>query len=215
MDIGQRRRTAEYCKTGCNFPLICSRFVREELPSELGGIILSASNEHTNGKRRSVMRGFILFVAGILVGLAVEAAIAQTQSRGIVGMNHVALSVPDLDQAVAYYTKTMGFPEAFRSRDEKGQTTLVYVQISRNTFVELQPANAQRPPGMNHFGLHVENMAAAINMFKQRGANVSESRVSPTKAILANITDLNGVRIELAELPPESQHRQAMERWKQ
>jgi len=51
-------------------------------------------------------------------------------------------------------------------------------------------------------------------MFKQRGANISETRVSPTKAILSNITDLNGVRIELAELPPESQHRQAMERWK-
>ena len=160
------------------------------------------------------MRGFCLFVAGILVGLAVQAAVAQNQNRGIVGLNHVALSVPNIDEAVAYYTKTMGFPEAFRSTDEKGQVALVYVQISRNTFVELQPANPQRPPGINHFGLHVENMGAAIAMFKQRGANVTESRVSPTKAILSNITDLNGVRIELAELPPESLHRQAMERWK-
>jgi len=57
-------------------------------------------------------------------------------------------------------------------------------------------------------------MAQVASMFKQRGANISETRVSPTKAILSNITDLNGVRIELAELPPESQHRQAMERWK-
>ena len=45
-------------------------------------------------------------------------------------------------------------------------------------------------------------------------AEVDPIRVSPTKAILSNITDPNGVRIELAELPPESQHRQAMERWK-
>ena len=160
------------------------------------------------------MRGFFLFVAGIAVGLAVQSAVAQNQNGGIVGLNHVALSVPNVDEAVAYYTKTMGFPEAFRSKDEKGQTTLVYVQISRSTFVELQPANAQRPPGINHFGVHVENMSAATAMFKQRGANVSESRVSPTKAILANITDLNGVRIELAELPPDSLHQQAMKRWK-
>jgi len=160
------------------------------------------------------MRGLCLFVAGLLVGLAVQTVIAQNQNRGIVGLNHVALSVPNIDEAVAYYTKTMGFPEAFRSTDEKGQIALVYVQISRNTFVELQPANAQRPPGINHFGLHVENMGAATAMFKQRGANVAETRVSATKAILANITDPNGVRIELAELPPESQHRQAMERWK-
>ena len=162
------------------------------------------------------MRNFVLFVMGIAVGLAVEAAVAQNTSpnKGIVGMNHVCLVVPNLDEAVKYYTKTMGFPEAFRSVDEKGNVTLVYVQISKNTFIELQPANAQRPAGMNHFGLHVENMASAISMFKQRGANVTESRVSPTKAILSNLTDLNGVRIELAELTPESSHRQAMERWK-
>jgi catechol 2,3-dioxygenase-like lactoylglutathione lyase family enzyme len=162
------------------------------------------------------MRGTFLFIAGIVVGLAVEAAVAQNTSpnKGIVGLNHVALSVPNLDEAVKYYTRTMGFPEAFRSVDDKGNVALVYVQISKNTFIELQPANAQRPAGINHLGLHVENMAAATAMFKQRGANVSETRVSPTKAILSNITDPNGVRIELAELPPESSHRQAMERWK-
>ena len=160
------------------------------------------------------MRGPFLFIAGILVGTAVQVVVAQNQNRGIIGLNHVAISVPDLEQAVGYYTKTMGFPEAFRSFDEKGQPTLVYVQISRNTFIELQPSNAQRPPGLNHLGIHVENIGAATAMFKQRGANVTEARVSPTKAILANITDPNGIRIELAELPPESLHRQAMERWK-
>lgn len=162
------------------------------------------------------MRNFVLFVMGIAVGLAVEAAVAQNTSpnKGIVGLNHVCLVVPNLDEAVKYYTKTMGFPEAFRSVDDKGNVTLVYVQISKNTFIELQPANAQRPAGMNHFGLHVENMASAISMFKQRGVNVTESRVSPTKAILSNVTDPNGIRIELAELTPESSHRQAMDRWK-
>ena len=169
---------------------------------------------YKNLKKGDAMRSLFLFVAGIVVGLAVQSAVAQNPNRGVVGLNHVALSVPNIDEAVAYYTKTMGFPEAFRSKDEKGQVTLVYVQISKNTFIELQPANPQRPPGINHFGVHVENMQAATAMFKQRGAMVSETRVSPTKAILSNITDPNGIRIELAELPPESLHRQAMERWK-
>ena len=161
------------------------------------------------------MRGLAIFITGAAVGLA-AGALAQntTPNRGIVGLNHVALSVPDLNKAVEYYTKTMGFPEAFRSVNAQGEVQLVYVQISQNTFIELQPANAQRPPGINHFGLHVENMGAATAMFKSRGANVLETRVSPTKAILSNIIDPNGVRTELAELPPESSHRQAMERWK-
>ena len=161
------------------------------------------------------MRGLALFVAGTVVGLAVSAvAQNQTPNRGIVGLNHVAISVPDLDKAVAFYTKTMGFPEAFRSTNAQGEVQLVYVQISQNTFIELQPANPQRPPGINHFGLHVENMPAATAMFKGRGANVLETRVSPTKAILSNVVDPNGIRMELAELPPESFHRQAMERWR-
>ena len=158
------------------------------------------------------MRGCMLFLAGIVIGVAGQTAVAQ--NVGLVGLNHVAISVSDLNAAVAYYTKTMGFPEAFRNLDEKGQPTLVYVQISKNTFIELQPANPQRPPGLNHLGIHVENMAAATSMFKQRGADVSETRVSPTRAILANITDPNGIRIELAELPADSEHRKAMDRWR-
>ena len=161
------------------------------------------------------MRGLALFVAGTVVGLGVTAfAQSQTQNRGIVGLNHVAISVPDLDKAVEYYTKTMGFPEAFRLKNAAGEVQLVYVQISKNTFVELLPANAQRPPGINHFGVHVENMAAATAMFKERGAAVGETINSGTKAILSNIIDANGIRMEMAELPPESLHRQAMERWR-
>ena len=162
------------------------------------------------------MRGAFLFIAGIVVGLAVEAAVAQNTSpnKGIVGLNHVGIAVPNLDEAVKYYTKTLGFPEAFRSVDDKGNVALVYVQISKNTFVELQPVNPQRPAGVSHFGIVVENMPAATAMFKQRGAKVDDIRTSATKAILSNITDLNGIRIELAELTPDSEHRKAMDRWK-
>src|ERR1700733_6525407 len=122
------------------------------------------------------MRGAALFVAGALVGLAATAG-AQNQSpnHGVVGLNHIAISVPDIDKAVEYYTKTMGFPEAFRINNAQGQLQLVYVQISKNTFIELLPANAQRPPGLNHFGVHVDNMAAATAMFKARGGDVKDT----------------------------------------
>src|SRR5262249_56540774 len=64
-----------------------------------------------------VMRGIALFIAGTLVGLAAS-AVAQNQSpnRGIVGINHIALAVPDVEKAVDYYTKTMGFPERSEER---------------------------------------------------------------------------------------------------
>jgi len=161
------------------------------------------------------MRGVALFIAGAVVGLAAS-AVAQNQSpnHGIVGINHVALAVPDLGKAVEYYTKTMGFPEAFRVKNAAGQVQLVYVQVSQNTFIELQTVNAQRPQGIYHFGVVVENMPAAVAMFKERGAAVGETANSATKAVLNNIIDLNGVRMELLELPPDSLHRQAMDRWR-
>ncbi len=81
-----------------------------------------------------VLRGLGLFVAGAVVGLtATTFAQNQTPNRGIVGLNHVGLSVPDLDKAVEYYTKTMGFPEAFRFVNASGQVQLVYVQAPRRS----------------------------------------------------------------------------------
>lgn len=161
------------------------------------------------------MRACMLFVAGLTIGVTVQALAAQnmTPNRGLIGLNHVGIAVPNLNDAIAYYTKTLGFPEAFRSLDEKGQPRLVYVHITRNTFVELQPGNPQGPAMINHLGIQVEKMQPVIDMFKKRGVDVSDSRVSPTKAVLANITDPNMIRIELAELAPESQHYQAIQKW--
>lgn len=52
--------------------------------------------------RGGAMRRLLYFGAGILVGLAIQAATAQNPNRGIVGLNHVGISVPNRDQAVAY-----------------------------------------------------------------------------------------------------------------
>ena len=159
------------------------------------------------------MRGLSLFVGGIAVGLAVQMAIAQSRNQNIVGVNHVGIAVPDLDAALTYYTETLGFPEAFRIANDAGEIALIYVQVSENTFVELQPVNDNRPAGLNHFGVHVGDMDAAISMFRARGSEVQDSRVSSTHAVLSNILDPDGIRMELSELPPASLHWQAMDRW--
>jgi catechol 2,3-dioxygenase-like lactoylglutathione lyase family enzyme len=160
------------------------------------------------------MRGAMLFAAGLVLGLTVHTAMAQSASSGVVMMNHVGINVPNIAEAVTYYTEKMGYREAFRVNDASGQPRLVYMQISRNTFLELNPANAQRPAGFTHYGLHVENAAAAVAMFRKRGATVSDTNTSDTKAVLANITDPYMGRIELAELTPESLHQKAIQSWK-
>ena len=159
------------------------------------------------------MRGVMLYAGGLLTGLAVQVGIAQP-ANGVVMMNHVGINVPNIAEAITYYTQKMGYREAFRANDEKGQPRLVYMQISRNTFLELNPANAQRPAGFTHYGLHVENAKEAVSRFRKNGVVVTETNVSDTKAILANITDPYMGRIELAELTPESLHSKAIQSWK-
>jgi catechol 2,3-dioxygenase-like lactoylglutathione lyase family enzyme len=161
------------------------------------------------------MRGLMLFVAGVLCGLAVQTTMAQNDTAGVV-VNHVGLSVPSIPDAAAFYKEKMGFREAFRNSDAQGNPTAIYMQVSKNTFIELQQANAQRPAGLNHFGMEAANIKAAVAFFKQRGATATEPGPPSgfSHAILANVTDLNGLRIELAELGPDSLQRKAMDSWK-
>jgi len=156
----------------------------------------------------------MLFLVGLVTGLAVHVGMAQNANRGVVMMNHVGINVPNIEEGVKYYTEKMGYREAFRVNDEKGQPRLVYMQISKNTFLELNPANAERPAGFTHYGLHVENAGEAVAMFRKRGVTVSDTNTSDTKAVLANITDPYMGRIELAELTPESLHFKAIQGWK-
>ena len=64
--------------------------------------------------------------------------------------------------------------------------------------------------------MEAANIKAAVAAFKQRGATATDPGPPSgfSHAILANVTDLNGLRIELAELGPDSLQRKAMESWK-
>ena len=160
------------------------------------------------------MRGIVLFLTGIAVGLAVQTGIAQ--KRTDVYINHVGVAVPSVPDALAFYTQKMGFREAFRQTSADGKLVSAYVQVSKNTFIELQEANAQRPAGVSHFGMAVDSIEDAVKMFRAGGATASDPGAPSafSHARLAGVTDLNGVRIELAELTPDSLQRKAMDSWK-
>jgi catechol 2,3-dioxygenase-like lactoylglutathione lyase family enzyme len=160
------------------------------------------------------MRAVILFAAGLFVGLAIQTGTAQNANSGVVMMNHVGINVSNIAEAVTYYTQKMGYREAFRINDPKGQARIVYMQISKNTFLELNQATAERPAGFTHYGLHVDSAAQAVARFRENGVKVTDTNVSDTKAILANITDPYMGRIELVEITPESLHYKAIQNWK-
>lgn len=161
------------------------------------------------------MRTLAVFVMGLLVGVAAQTTLAQNDA---VVLNHVGVAVPSVLDAAKYYQEKLGFREAFRNTNPQGKTTSIYMQISKTTFLELQEVTAERPAGLTHFGLHVENMNAAVAKFRANGATVSNPN-GPSAfsgAILAQLTTdaPMGMRIELAELGPQSLQRKAADAWK-
>src|SRR6476620_730256 len=108
---------------------------------------------------RKLIGSFTLFAAGVGVGIFLTQPGAAQQNR-IPGLrlNHVGIYVKDFDESMRFYTQTMGFPEAFTIKDTNGKPSLSYVQITRDTFLELAPATADRLVGLSHIGIWPEDL---------------------------------------------------------
>jgi catechol 2,3-dioxygenase-like lactoylglutathione lyase family enzyme len=156
-----------------------------------------------------------IFGAGLLLGiLMTQPGTAQADRIDGLRLNHVGIWVKDLNESVNFYTKVMGFQEAFSFKDKNGNPTTIYLQINHDTFLELAPATAERPAGLSHMGIWADDLNATVAALRQRGVKVDDPRVGASKAPLTNVMDPNGVRVELLEYGPESLQRKAMESWK-
>jgi len=161
------------------------------------------------------LRTPVVFLLGLLVGLAVRAGVAQDRRLpGNNGINHIAFATAKYGEMMQFYTQTLGFPEAFTNKTAEGPPRLTYLQVSRNTFIELMPLGADRPAGFTHFGLHVDDVKAVAARLRERGLQVGEPRIIGSGSLTVAITDPDGNRLELSELPPDAPARKAMESWK-
>jgi catechol 2,3-dioxygenase-like lactoylglutathione lyase family enzyme len=145
------------------------------------------------------MRTVLVLAAGILIGTGIQSAVAQGP-RPDLRINHVALSVKDLPAALTFYEEKLGFKEVIRNPNGMS----AYIQVSRDTFIELQVANAERPAGqITHFGMETNDIKATVANLRGRGLMVSDPGAPSafSGGILANITDPVYGRIELTEQP--------------
>jgi methylmalonyl-CoA/ethylmalonyl-CoA epimerase len=164
---------------------------------------------------RQIVACISFFAAGIGLGsFLMQPGRAQTNSGPALRLNHVGIYVKDFDESMRFYTQTMGFHEAFTIRNPEGKPVLAYLNITRDTFLELAPSTAERPVGLSHIGIWPEDMGASIALLRQRGVKVDDPRTGSTKTAITNVVDPNGVRLELVDFLPASLQRKAMEEWK-
>ena len=163
------------------------------------------------------MRGVLLFVAGIVVGTVIQTTNAQAPAgQPAVRLNHVAISVADMNEALKFYGEKLGIHEVVRNVNQQGQLMSAYIQVSKDTFIELQQSNAQRPVGLNHFGFETTDIKATVAAYRQRGLMATDpgNPSAFTGGILAGVTVPDIGRIELSEQPPEGKLRKATESWR-
>jgi catechol 2,3-dioxygenase-like lactoylglutathione lyase family enzyme len=137
------------------------------------------------------------------------AATPQKKLNGLT-LNHIGLYVKDMDESTKFYTENMGFRKVFSFTDGAGHP-VVYLQIDRNTFLEMTPADKDHPPGFSHAGILADDVAATVSALQKKELKVEDVHLGGTKALISNTLDPNGVRLELLSYPPESLQRKAMD----
>jgi catechol 2,3-dioxygenase-like lactoylglutathione lyase family enzyme len=159
------------------------------------------------------MRGLTIFFAGIVLG-GLLMQLAAAPGDKVVALTHVGITVKNFDEAVNFYTKTLGFREAFSFKEPDGKPILSMLQISRDTFLELTPATPTQPPGTAHFALQVQNINEMTAQLREQGLKVNDPRLGRANAPLTNVFSPEGFRVELIEIGPGSMHKKAMDSWK-
>jgi catechol 2,3-dioxygenase-like lactoylglutathione lyase family enzyme len=138
----------------------------------------------------------------------------------------VGIAVKDYPESQRFYGKLLAFPVAFQFSSPDGQRTTTYYQISRDTFLEMQPATADASPGITHVHMLTDDVDAAVARLRQSGLGSAARNTSSPKTVSepgiaqpshvksANVYDPNGLRLELNEWLPDSLTKKAVESWK-
>ena len=166
---------------------------------------------------------FVITAIGLFGILAIQPSTAQESANLGLSLSVVGVGAADYAESMNFYTKIMGFRPAF-SFSPNGKAHNTYFQVSRDTFLELQQATANNPPGLTHIHMHTDNVDAVVARLRKTGlaacsdsvktSCITDARVAaPTQEKNAVIVDPSGIRIEPTESTPGSLTRKAMDSW--
>ncbi len=99
-------------------------------------------------------------------------------------IHHVAMAVPDLDEAVSTYERLFGARVELRDRMDDQGVEAAYLLVGEGRVELMTPLAedtpvgrflAKRGPGMHHVAFEVEDVAGTIGTFVERGAEVIDA----------------------------------------
>ena len=93
----------------------------------------------------------------------------ERKKSRVVGFNHVALEVGDIEEALAFYGEFLAFE--LRSKSE----SMAFIDLG-DQFLALSKGRRQAPDDDRHFGLVVEDKAAVARTLEDMGVETISDR---------------------------------------
>jgi lactoylglutathione lyase len=107
------------------------------------------------------------------------------RKRMIKKMEHVAIIVTDMDQAIQYYSDMFGFMVRLRGSSKTREMAFLYLEEQSNIEIELikdiAPIGEYYKSGIvNHLAFTVEDIYEAIQYYGKKGIGFLSSEPQPT-----------------------------------
>ncbi len=130
-------------------------------------------------------------------------------------LNHVAIAVPDLSQAIATYTDTLGASVSGRQELPEHGVTVVFVELPNTKIELLEPLGESSPVaaflkknpagGIHHICYEVGDIIAASRQMENNGARILGDGSPKTGAhgkpvIFLHPKDFCGTLVELEQV---------------
>ena len=97
-------------------------------------------------------------------------------------LNHIAIVVPDLEEAALKYQQTLGAEVSEQQELIEHGVTLVFVQLANTKIELLHPLGANSPissflkrnpaGGIHHVCYEVDDISEAANLLQEKGAKI-------------------------------------------
>jgi methylmalonyl-CoA/ethylmalonyl-CoA epimerase len=165
-------------------------------------------------KKKICAMAFVLLVA--IGDLNRHALPAPAQEGGVdfeISPHHVGISVPNLEESIAWYHKMLGFEVVTRMTQGASNGMLVALLQRGNCYIELfQVAGAKPLPdyrrdptadlhvhGIKHMAYQVSDVLAATKRLKEKGAEIAMGPVDTPGVAFVFIRDNSGNTFELIQ----------------
>ena len=164
-----------------------------------------------------ILSSLALFCVLILVTGVAPAGKASPEARSahqplarppIIGISHIGLRTDNLDAARMFYSKVLGFSEAFSLDDPPGKLLLTYFKVNDHQFVEVFPEPKDPKDGqLSHIAFETTDAEQLRAYLGSRGVQVPvklDPMLDGNRGF--EVKDPDGHTLEFVQLMPGSLH---------